>query len=1137
MAACLPLDEIHRFADGVPLTAEAQSHFKDCDACSAAWRDACSANLLIGRLKKTGAANSDFDGALRPGVRIAGYEVLREIRRGGQGIVYEARETPGGRRVALKTLIPEGDVSPRQLRRFEREIEIVSELRHPNIVNLYQSGVADDGSLYFAMEFIDGVPLDVHWQRQRLARGPLKTSEIVGQFITICLALQHAHQKGVIHRDLKPSNILIDPSGDPHILDFGLAKEIAPESRGGRDRLTQSGDFAGSYIYAAPEQFRGEPGELDVRTDIYALGMILYELITGRLPFPTDVAIASIIHNIITKDPEAPSAIQAGGGTRGNQRPRADSGMFEPVSRDLDAIVLTMLAKSRENRYQSVGGLIDDLKHYLAGEPIAASQNSRWHLLRRAAKRHPVLSTATATVVVGAIAILSFYAETKRVAAAELRRDLYFSNLERGRVEVLAGRVPQAEDLLWRAHLSPPPEFEAVGALGGAELSGPERTHWALSELYASHPCLRSTQIPPGGPVNFQYCDETNQIGICVFDGRFQLRRYSDGALEWELRDAMYRCCAFAKNRVVFCGDRNGVVHILNTAEHKEIGTLDGCKSAIEQIEISGDDRFVIATEMSSQLHIWDWRERKASFVLNEIPGPNLRFDVSRAVGEFKQDRIAIGSSNARPKLYQLSANGELTDGRDLPIPSADTDTQRLLFTPDGSMVLVHVGATENKIYMCPTNEHSSLRRLSLTKFNSFALSHSGNSIMQTSEAPSAIHTTTLVVPSKAALNSGESLLLGHRNVINKLVPGPDGTFLASDKSGALKIWEVENPRHIQLVSPANARKRETIHVIDVERKGRRIISSGTKDGILSYWNLDESPEPRSVKASESYIYAAALDPNDPSRFATSERNSGTIKMWDFSEKKEKILWERSAHERTISYLAFRPDGKMLASAGDSDRSIKLWTSSGDPIATKSLHDERVSALAWSPDGRFVASTSVDRTIIIWPVDGNAPPRRLRGHTGRIYCIDWSGDGSTLVTGAGDDDEGLRLWSAADGECLATVKSTGGRVFAVRFSPDGGLFAAGDAAGYIQIWNTRTREQLARFLVHEGAVFSMRWSGDGKYIYSSGEDNLVNKLDLTYYDRHIAGNLLYQETLLGLSDAHTSSLDRTREWVKRQLNR
>ena len=281
------------------------------------------------------------------------YEVVAELGRGGMGVVYRVRQKSLNRIVALKMLLPGSLPTAADLQRFKTEAEATAGLRHPNIVTVHEVGECD-GSHYYSMDFIDGISL-----AQRLAPGPL-AGRIAARYVeAIARAIEHAHQHGILHRDLKPSNILIDKDDEPHVTDFGLAKRMHGDSK-----QTRTGAVLGTPGYMAPEQAAGRIKELGAATDVYGLGAILYECLTGRPPFQAETPMDTMMQ-VLERDPAPPSLLNPN------------------VDKDLETICLKCLEKDPGNRYQSADALANDLRRFLDGESISASTVNVFEYLGR----------------------------------------------------------------------------------------------------------------------------------------------------------------------------------------------------------------------------------------------------------------------------------------------------------------------------------------------------------------------------------------------------------------------------------------------------------------------------------------------------------------------------------------------------------------------------------------------------------------------------------------------------------------------------------------------------------------------------------------------------------------------------------
>lgn len=307
---------------------------------------------------------------------LKGYRILQRIEYGGQGVIYKAVQLATKRIVAIKVLLHGPLASDQQRRRFEREVDLVSRLRHPHIVVLYDSG-AVRGRPYFAMEYIDGVGIDDYLIFERPS-----IRSCVELFAKVCRAVGYAHQRGIIHRDLKPENILVDESGVPHILDFGLGKLLEDrDADPGSVTVTLAGRVVGTTPYLSPERVGSPKEEMDVRSDIYSLGVVLYRLLTGRFPYPVHGSLVEVYANIINLDPMDPcKAIETG--------EAAERHVTGPLHDDLARILLKSLAKEPDRRYQSAIAFADDLDRYLAGEAVAAKADSSLYVFTKTLRRY-----------------------------------------------------------------------------------------------------------------------------------------------------------------------------------------------------------------------------------------------------------------------------------------------------------------------------------------------------------------------------------------------------------------------------------------------------------------------------------------------------------------------------------------------------------------------------------------------------------------------------------------------------------------------------------------------------------------------------------------------------------------------------
>ncbi len=1091
--------------------ASIRAHLADCPRCRQ-WVDDARANEV---LLESVRALLDKDRPSRPATPglnpdlqfIEGYEVLEEIGRGGMGVVYKARQVGTRRTVALKVLLEGPLASDSDRRRFEREIELAASLSHPNIVAIHDSGLSR-GRYYFAMDYIEGQRLD----RYSKARD-LPVEQRLRLMQKICLAVNYAHQRGVIHRDLKPSNILVDTQGEPHLLDFGLAKTTHASPHAESLLLSVSGEVLGTLPYMAPEQALGSPRDVDSRTDVYTLGVILYEALTGRYPYPVVGQMADVLKNIAQAKPARPSTI------------------YRAIRNDLETIVLKTLSKDKADRYDSAGALAADIGRYMAGEAVEAKRDSGWYVLRKTLRRYKLPVGIVAAVLVAALVVavsmsslytraehqrqIAHAASTQAVAARQqaestsrdLAGELHTRRIEQGRSLVLAGDIAQGEYILWREFLQQPGDLQSL---------------WALRETYATQPCLAKALASTRPLCSVAFAPDGTKLATADVAGALKLWDVPACKLTSTILTQApdVTSLAFAPDgQTLACISSDQTVRLLDTATGRCAAKLSpppgpavlttqdsglstalpaSCRPA-NRLAFSPNGN-TLASCAARDVILWDLATGQPLATLSAHKGP-----VSGVA--FSPDGRTIASAGFDHTVILWDVETRQ--------PRATLDTHLdtvscVAFSPDGR--LLASASWDGTIVLWQTSDGTCLASLedSGCWIHSVAFAPDGRTL-----AAGDIHGNvklwdlstgrcTATIPAHV-----EGLAEPLKPVVT-LAYSPHGDILATASTlGILKIWDVSAARPM-LALPGHA---GSVLAARFAPDGKTLVSRDER-GSVRLWDLSTGQCTAAIaNALPAPATAPAVDWDNPD-LADAQQSlacSPVGKLLAWPDGHEIVLHDAvtgrqlarlTGHTDRVLCLVFSPDGHRLAS-GAADGQIRLWnTSSLQCVKTHAGPQPAtsVSSLAFSPDGSRLAAVS-GNTIEVWD-SADDWKACIQSRDGRIRTIAFSPDGHTLAYAS---DSGVTRWDLASNR-LTDIEGAAGTTYSLAFSPDGRTLASADHNRTIRLWQLPSGRCIATLQAGPRLAWSLTFSPDGRMLAAAGAGDSLRLFNLAHYDRHVLGN-------------------------------
>jgi WD40 repeat protein len=1065
---------------------------------------------------------ADLPGAATPPDelgRLGDFRLVREVSRGGMGVVYEAVQVSLGRRVALKVLPNAAALDPRHLQRFQVEAQAAASLNHPHIVPVFTTGSAE-GIPFYAMQFIDG--RDLAWVIRDLRRDKLAETEADGREPSTptplstpgtsharevarlarqaAEALDHAHGSDVLHRDIKPSNLMIDETGELWITDFGLARV-----RGGLD-LTHTGDALGTPRYMCPEQALGSRAPLDGRMDIYSLGVTIYELLTLRPAFSGEDRL-EILRQIAQDEPIPPRRLDP------------------TIPADLETIVLKAMAKSPADRYTTAADLAADLGRFLENRPILARRPSLADRGAKWVRRHRAL---VVTATTGLVILIMGLAGAALQYAAWLRRHN----------AALQGEVDRAD------------RYAAESQRHASEADRQRRLadrHFLAAQLRLARQAVEARQFEVAQDLLDEIAPDPGAGDPGEFAWHYLRRLARREIVRLPEHDASIHGMSMSRDGrtiVTFHKDPSSIVLWDLPSEHPRLRIAEtGFTYGVPCL--TGDGRILVArracgpVQSGHDLGIWDATNgelravrKSGRFPLGKYVGPerSIHFlDSERLVAHVLVDESGMSSI----RIWDLDFDSEKDRPRvalDAVDAFAFAPEGRLFATRKGSRITLHDVSSGAVVRGCPGEFDGdgplALSRdgrllVTASRSNGVVVRNVGNGedrAQYNTKAPVVAMTfdpvgRTLVVvvdDGKVQLwdrSSGRVRVLipddlDRRRDVVHLGFSADGNLLTTTSHGdpggqqPMLLWDVKSGRRLGTL-PCGTHEAPGSHLFAPD--GRSVIVNVGRAPRI--WYFDPVPEPPSPAGHKDEAWAVAYSA-DGKILATGSDDTDearTIKLWDPATGGLIRGWDGG--DGTVASLAFSPDGRILASGHLGPRgNVRLWdVATGSLLHTLRGHEQMVRSVAFAPDGRTLATAggkkgeaSEDWKVRVWDVASARCVRELTDHTNTVRSLAYSPDGRTLATAS--NDQTVRLWDAKTGRLLQSQRGPVPLV-AVTFAPDGETLTSADEAGAVTIRYAATLAVLRTIRGDGDSLLNLAYAPDGRSLATCGMSGVIRVWD------------------------------------------
>jgi eukaryotic-like serine/threonine-protein kinase len=1046
-----------------------------------------------------------------PGDRIGRYKLLQQIGEGGCGVVYLAeQEEPVRRRVALK-IIKLGMDTKQVIARFEAERQALALMDHPGIAKVLDGGATETGRPYFVMELVRGIKITEFCDEHKVS-----TADRLALFIQVCQAIQHAHQKGIIHRDIKPSNILVtfnDGVPVPKVIDFGIAKAT-------QGRLTDCTlftpfeQFIGTPAYMSPEQTVMTSLDVDTRGDIYSLGVLLYELITGRTPFDQKQLLAAGLdemrRTICDREPLKPSTclrtllaadLTATASCRQTVPPR----LVHSVRGDLDWIVMKCLEKDRTRRYETANGLATDVGRHLRNEPVNARPVTGLYRIRKLIQRNKLVFAGIG-VVSGALVIVAVGSTIAAWRVSSARRA---EQRERHIAETANRDLRQTVDLL---ELERAEDFFSVhdSAAGVAHLAAMLRrdpTNRVAANRLISALTHRGWAVPSAPPMSHaarvsmaSFSPNGRQVLTASWDNSARLWDAATGRLIATLAHPGRVTCAqySPKGDRVITASEGGAARIWHANTGEPATQLWQQEGNVSWAEFSPDGRWLV-TCSDRTARIWDAVSGRLKHELRK-----QRSVVVLARFSPDGERVVTAGSHASVRMWSVES-GELlfqVEDRIRPLTA-------LAFSPDGHRLVCACDDGIARIWKTDTGEPAGEPLVHSNQVWHAAFSPDSKLLLTTCEDGVARLWDTQAMRARAEMRHESGVICGEFS--------PDGKSLITGSSdNTARVWDAQSG--LPLCQPL--RHIERVLQVGFSSDGRRVVT-GSYDGQAQIWDLHKQLNPAVEVRHQSNVTSVAFSPDNTALLTGSyDRtarlwnartgvaigrpilHSGPVQMAGFSPDGQRIvtasasrtnrIWDAGSHaavagpfyhDRGLWWAQFSSDGERVVTASE-DGTARVWHArTARPITPPMVHRGPVVLARFSPDGRFVLTASEDHTARVWNAQTGHPITEPLLHLDHVKWADFSPDSQRVVTASTDNT--ACIWDVRMGRRVAPPLQHTRIVEKAAFSPDGLRIATISLDRTARIWDASTGEALTPSLQHNRPVSQLCFSFDGRRILTS----------------------------------------------------